>query len=306
MSSTSLDTPASSRYSRETLGFAFGFLGVLIFSFTLPATRVAVQELDTTFVGLGRALVAAALAAVALFVTRQPLPTRAQASRLGVVALGVVVGFPLLSAWALREAPASHSAIINGLLPMTTAIIGVLWDGDRPAPIFWLAAFIGMITVVGFVLIEGETGLVTSDLAMLGAVLIGGVGYVGGGRMARELGSWQTICWALVISAPFLLIPVGLSAAQHGLQASPNAWLGFAYVSVFSMFLGFFAWYHGLALGGIARVGQVQLIQALLTITWSALLLGEAISPLMLVAAAIVISMIAIIRRVKIEKRGDT
>ncbi len=303
MSSTSLDAPASHRFSRETLGFAFGLLGVLIFSVTLPATRIAVQELDTTFVGLGRALVAASLAALALLITRQPLPTRRQVLRLGVVALGVVVGFPLLSAWALREAPASHSAIINGLLPMTTAIIGVIWDGDRPAPRFWVAAIIGMLTVVGFVLIEGETGLVTSDLAMLGAVLVGGVGYVGGGRMARELGSWQTICWALVISAPFLIVPVGISAAQHGLQASPNAWLGFAYVSVFSMFLGFFAWYHGLALGGIARVGQVQLIQALLTITWSALLLGEAISPLMLVAAAIVISMIVIIRRVKIEKK---
>jgi drug/metabolite transporter (DMT)-like permease len=303
MSSTSLDDSASPRFSRETLGFAFGFLGVLIFSFTLPATRIAVQDLDATFVGLGRAIVAAVLAALALLITRQPLPTRGQALRLAVVALGVVVGFPLLSAWALRTAPASHSAIVNGLLPMTTAIIGVLWDGDRPAPLFWVAALIGMITVVGFVLIEGKTGLVTSDLAMLGAVLIGGVGYVGGGRMARELGSWQTICWALVISAPFLVIPVGISAAQHGLQAPPNAWLGFAYVSVFSMFLGFFAWYHGLALGGIARVGQVQLIQALLTITWSALLLGEAISPLMLVAAVIVISMIAIIRRVKIVKK---
>ncbi len=292
--------------SRETRGFLFGFLGVLIFSVTLPATRIAVADLDATFVGLGRALVAAVLAALCLIVTRQPIPTRRQLLRLGVVALGVVVGFPLLSAWALRQVPASHSAIINGLLPMATAVLAVLWDGDRPAPLFWVAALIGSVTVVGFVFITGEVGFVGGDLFMLGAVLIGAVGYVEGGRMAREIGSWQTICWALIVASPFLVIPVGAVVAQNGLQASPQAWLGFAYVSVFSMFLGFFAWYRGLALGGIARVGQVQLIQALLTITWSSLLLGEAITPLMIGAALVVIAMIFVIRRVPIHKRIES
>jgi drug/metabolite transporter (DMT)-like permease len=263
-----------------------------------------VLELDATFVGLGRALVAATLAAACLYFTRQPIPTRRQLLRLGVVALGVVIGFPLLSALALRQVPASHSAIINGLLPMATAVLAVLWDGDRPAPVFWVAALIGCVTVVGFVFITGEVGFVGGDLFMLGAVLIGAVGYVEGGRMAREIGSWQTICWALIVAAPFLALPVGVVVAQNGLQASLGSWLAFAYVSVFSMFLGFFAWYRGLALGGIARVGQVQLIQALLTITWSSLLLGEAITPLMIAAALIVIAMIFIIRRVPIHKRG--
>jgi drug/metabolite transporter (DMT)-like permease len=303
MSTTSLPNAPARRFSRETLGFLFGFLGVLIFSFSLPATRLAVHDLDATFVGLGRAIVAAVFAGALLLITRQQRPTRRQVMRLGIVALGVVVGFPLFSAWALRDAPASHGAIIIGLLPMATAVIGVLWDGDRPAPLFWVAAFIGMATVIAFVLIEGDTGLAASDLALLGAVISASIGYVEGGRLARELGSWQTICWALVLSAPFLILPVVWVIAQHGLQASPSAWLGFGYVSLFSMFLGFFAWYHGLALGGIARVGQVQLIQALLTITWSALLLGEQISPLMIIAAVIVISMIVIIRRVKIAKR---
>ncbi len=290
------------RLSAETRGFIFGFLGVLIFSFTLPMTRIAVAELDTTFVGLGRALVAAVCAGTLLAITRQPLPTLRQFRRLFVVAIGVVVGFPLLSAMALRQVPASHSAIINGLLPMATAVVSVIWDRDRPAPLFWVAAIIGCATVIGFVLISGETGFVSGDLAMLGAVLVGSIGYVEGGRMSREIGSWQTICWALVVMAPVLLIPVGASVAQHGLNASPSAWLSFLYVSVFSMFLGFFAWYRGLALGGITRVGQVQLIQAFLTILWSGLLLGEALTPLMFVAAGIVISMIVIIRRVPIMR----
>ena len=294
------------RLSPETRGFIFGFIGVLIFSFTLPMTRIAVAELNATFVGLGRALVAAACAGALLAITRQPIPTRRQFRRLLVVALGVVVGFPLLSAWALSMVPASHSAIVNGLLPMATAVVGVLWDGDRPRPLFWVATTIGCATVIAFLLISGETAFAVGDLAMLGAVLVGSIGYVEGGRMAREIGSWQTICWALVASAPFLLLPVGSVVAQHGLNASPQAWAGFLYVSVFSMFLGFFAWYRGLALGGIARVGQVQLIQAFLTITWSALILGEHITAWMLLAAGIVIAMIAIVRRVPIERRAAT
>lgn len=289
---------------RETLGFALGFLGVLIFSFTLPATRLAVAELDTTVVGLGRALIAAVLAAALLALTRQPRPTRRQALRLLVVAGGVVVGFPLLSAWALRQVPASHGAIIVGLLPLATAVISVIWDGDRPAPAFWVAAVIGCLTVVAFVFLTGEVGFVGGDLAMLGAVAAGGIGYVEGARLSRELGSWQTICWALVIAAPFLVLPVGSAAAQHGLQASLGAWLAFGYVSVFSMFLGFFAWYRGLTLGSIARVGQVQLIQAFLTILWSGLLLGESITPWMVLAAGIVIAMIAIIRRAPIQQKA--
>lgn len=299
------NTAPAARFSRETRGFFFGFLGVLMFSFTLPATRVAVHDLDPTFVGLGRALVAAVLAGLLLYATHQPIPSRRQLVRLLVVACGVVIGFPLLSALALRQVPASHSAIINGLLPMTTAIISTIRDGDRPAPLFWVAAFIGCATVVIFVLISGETGFAAGDLLMLGAVVVGGMGYVEGGRMSREIGSWQTICWALIVSVPFLLPVVGATVAQNGLDASPQAWLGFAYVCVFSMFLGFFAWYRGLALGGIARVGQVQLIQAFLTITWSGLLLGEHIHPAMIVAALVVLVMIAIIRRAPIQKRGD-
>lgn len=290
--------------SNETKGFLFGLLGVLLFSFTLPATRVAVTELDPVFVGLGRALLAAALAAPLLFFTRQRRPARRQFARLLVVALGVVIGFPLLSAFAMRYTDASHGAIVNGLLPLATAVVSTVRNGERPSSMFWLAAVIGSSTVVAFVLLSGDGTVHLGDFAMLGAVAVGSLGYVEGGRLAREIGSWQTICWALVVSVPLLILPVGASVATNGLQASAQAWLAFVYVSVFSMFLGFFAWYRGLALGGIARVGQVQLIQAFLTVGWSALLLGEQITPLTIVALVIVISMIAVIRRAPIRQRA--
>ena len=286
--------------NNASLGFIFGLIGVLIFSLSLPATHVAVAELDPTFVGLGRAIVAASLALPLLVVTQQRAPTRLQVLRLGVVSLGVVVGFPLLSAFAMRYTDASHGAIVTGLLPLSTAVVSTIRNGERPSTVFWLAAIIGSLTVVGFVLLTGDGQIHVGDIAMLGAVLIGSLGYVEGGRMSREIGSWQTICWALVLSAPILIVPVGLTAAQHGLQASSRAWLGFGYVSVFSMFLGFFAWYRGLALGGIARVGQVQLLQAFFTVAWSAVLLGEKITPLTIVALLIVVSMILIIRRAPI------
>jgi drug/metabolite transporter (DMT)-like permease len=290
--------------SHETQGFLFGLLGVLIFSLSLPATRVAVAELDPIFVGLGRALVAVALALPLLMITRQKMPTHRQILRLGVVALGVVVGFPLLSAFAMRYTDASHGAIVTGLMPLGTAVVSSIRNGERPSWVFWLAALVGSLTVVGFVLLSGDGQIHIGDFAMLGAVLVGSIGYVEGGRMSREVGSWQTICWALVLSAPFLILPVGMSAAQHGLDASARAWLGFAYVSLFSMFLGFFAWYRGLALGGIARVGQVQLLQAFFTVAWSALLLGETITPLTIIALLIVIAMIVVIRRAPIRQRS--
>ena len=300
----SISLPASqSRADDQTLGFVFGLIGVIIFSGTLVATRVAVAELDPTFVGLGRAIVAAGLALPLLTITKQALPTRKRMLRLGVVALGVVIGFPLLSAFAMRNTSASHGAIVTGLLPLATAVVSSVRNGERPSWVFWLAAAVGSATVVGFVLLSGDGQIHFGDFAMLGAVLIGSLGYVEGGRMSKEIGSWQTICWALVLSAPLLIVPVGIAAAQHGLQASTNAWLSFGYVSVFSMFLGFFAWYRGLALGGIARVGQVQLLQAFFTVAWSALLLKEPITPLTIIALIIVISMIVIIRRAPIRQQ---
>lgn len=286
----------------ETTGLLYGLLGVLGFSLTLPATRLAVAELDPTFVGLGRAIVAALLAAIVLRATRQRLPERQYLRPLITVACGVVVGFPLLSAWALRQVPASHGAVMLGLLPLATAIAGVFRAGERPSWSFWAASGTGSALVVAFALLSGGGALHSADLALLGAVVAAALGYAEGGRLARVLGSWQVICWALLIAAPVLLIPVIWSAAVHGLHASWTAWACFGYVSVVSMLLGFFAWYRGLALGGIARVGQVQLLQPFFTLAASALFLGEMITPTMIIVALLVALIVAIGRKATIQR----
>lgn len=290
--------------SPETLGLMFGFLGVVSFSLTLPATRVAVTELDPIWVGLGRGVVAAGLAAIALYVTRQPLPNPKQLRSLAIVSAGVVLGFPLLSAWAMQRLPAAHGAVVLGLLPLATAIAGVWRAGDRPSKGFWLASLVGSTAVVGFGIASGAGHLQPADLALLAAVAAAAVGYAEGGRLAHSLGSWQVISWALVLAAPLELGPLLLSTLQHEVSASPLAWLGFAYASLISQFLGFFAWYHGLALGGVARVGQVQLLQPFLTILASALLLGEQVTVLTLVAASLVVGSVALGRKAPI-RRGN-
>lgn len=279
----------------ETQGLLFGFLGVLTFSFTLPMTRAAVPELGGTFVGLGRALVAAALAAIVLLATRQRLPDRRHWPGLAIVAFGVVIGFPLCTSIALEWVPATHGAVVVGLMPALTAVMAVVRAGERPPPTFWLACAVGVITVLIFAITQGAGSLHPADILLLAGVTLGALGYAEGGRLSRELGGWRVICWSLLVAAPFLVVPVAVSAAG-GVSASPGAWLGFAYVAVFSMFLGFFAWYKGLAIGGVARVSQLQLLQPVLTLLWAALLLGEPVSGATILASLLVIASVALTR----------
>ncbi|MBD2089044.1 DMT family transporter [Microcoleus sp. FACHB-1515] len=280
----------------------YGLLGVFSFSLTLPATRVAVAELDPTFVGLGRAIVAAGLAAIALRVTRQPLPTKSQWRDLAIVAFGVILGFPLLSAWAMRQLPAAHGAVVIGLIPLATAIAATMRGNERPSFRFWLATAIGSGTIVAFTLASGGGHFQIPDVALIGAVVAAAIGYAEGGKLARSIGGWQVICWALVLAAPVLIVPT-LLAAQSGLSASPIAWLGFAYVCVISQFVGFFAWYHGMAIAGVARVSQLQLLQPFLTIAFSALLLHEQITLPTIAAACIVIACVGIGRRSLVRQK---
>jgi len=277
----------------------FGFLGVLGFSFSLPATRLAVEDLDPTFVGLGRALVAAALAAALLAIRRERLPARKDLPRFALVSIGVVIGFPIFTSLALHHLSSAHSSVIVGLLPAATAAMAVARAGERPPPAFWLAATAGLIAVLAFAATQGVNGIETADLLVFIAVAFAALGYAEGGALSRTYGGWQVICWALVFTAPFLVVPVTLKAAQHGLHAGTDAWLGFAYVSVISMFLGFFAWYHGLALGGVAKIGQLQLGQPVLTLAWSALILGETVTPAMVVAALAVLACVLTTQRTR-------
>jgi drug/metabolite transporter (DMT)-like permease len=262
----------------ENRGMLLGLLGVAMFSLTIPFTRMAVAELDPVFVALGRALGAAILAAAWLGWKRAPLPPRSALLPLALVAGGCIVGFPLLTSIALRSMPSAHGALLVGVLPLATALYAALRGFERPSTGFWAMALLGAGLVAAFALAQDGGSLRRADLLVFGAVAAAAVGYAEGGRLSRSLGGPETICWALLLSAPVLL-PVLL---WHGVPplagAGPRAWLGFGYVTAISMFVGFFFWYRGLALGGVARVGQVQLLQPFLSLAGAALLLGESLT----------------------------
>lgn len=276
-------------------GLVWGFVGVLIFSVSLPLTRVAVAELDPVFVGMARGMIAAVLSLIALLSTKSPLLNRQQLVQVIITATGVTIGFPLFSSLAMQQVPAGHGAVVNGLLPLATVALGAVVMRYTLRWQFWLAAIVGSATAVGVVIWRSGSGIVPGDVAMIVAVLIAAVGYVYGGRLSAQIGGWRTICWANVVSIPVMLWPTYAYAPVHAVSSS--AWLALAYLGVFSMFLGFFAWYHGLALGGIPRVSQVQLIQPFLTIVWAWPLTGEHPTIEVVVAAAIVVTCIWIARR---------
>jgi len=289
------------RWYRDPAVFTGG-LGILCFSLTLPATHLAVPMFGSVVVGLGRALIASVLAGGILLARREALPPRHTWPGLLIVACGVVLGFPLFSAIALEGTPVAHGAIISGLLPACTAVIAVLRVGERPPIRFWFSCVAGMLAVLLFAIVQGGGSLQPGDGWMLAAVISGAMGYAEGARLSREMGGWRVICWVLVLSAPVLVLPVGWSLYQHGLvQSNLSGWLGLAYVSIFSALLGFFAWYHGLATGGIARISQLQLVQPLLTIAWAALFLGEQLTWLTGIAALLVVACVAVGQRSRVR-----
>lgn len=260
-------------------GLGWGLLGVAAFSFTMPFTRVAVAGggMSPLFTGSARAAIAAVLAAAALLITRQRPPRGRQWARTAVVAGGVVIGFPFLTSFALTTAPAGHSAVVIALLPAATAVTAVLRGRERPPVSFWVMAAVGAVVALGFAAAQGGGfgELHWSDLLLFGAVVAAAIGYAEGGLLARELGAWQTVSWALVLAAPLTVVLTAVSIVQRPPSGTPAGWAAFGYLAVVSMFFGFFAWYRGLAIGPMARVSQVQLVQPVLTISWAALLLHE-------------------------------
>ena len=301
--------------SDETAGMLLGLIGVAIFSLTLPFTRLAVggapvsagAGLSPVMVALGRALVAAALAGGWLYWKRAPLPPKSALPALAMVAIGCVVGFPWLTSIAMRSLPAAHGAVLVGVLPLATALCAAVLAGEKPSAGFWIMAILGSVLVAAFALRQSGGSLHAADLAVFAAVLLAAMGYAAGGRLSQTLGGQQTICWALVLAAPFLLPVVGWMAYAESAQiahAGAAAWAGFAYVSVFSMFIGFFFWYRGMALGGVARVGQVQLVQPFLSLLGAALVLGEALEWPTVVFAIAVIAVVGAGRKMQV-KRGE-
>ena len=278
---------------KSASGWLNGFIGVLIFSGSLPATRLAVLEFDPVFLTVVRASIAGVLALCMLWLFRERRPARQQLMPLAIVALGVVVGFPLLTALALQYVTSAHSIVFVGLLPLATAIFGVLRGGERPRPVFWLFSILGSLLVVGFALSQGVSASPVGDLLMLAAILACGLGYAEGAKLSRTLGGWQVICWALLLSLPVMAPLAWWLAPPTFSGITPSAWVCLGYVSIFSMLVGFVFWYRGLAQGGIAAVGQLQLLQPFFGLALAATLLHEQVSPAMLGVTVAVIVCVA-------------
>lgn len=282
---------------RSTGGWINGFLGVAIFAGSLPATRLAVADFRPVFLTCARATIAAVLGLALLLWLRQPRPRAAELPALGLSALGVVVGFPLLTALALQHVTAAHSIVFVGLLPLATAVFAVLRGGERPRPLFWAFALAGAAFVVGYAASGGVASSPRGNLYMLAAVVACGLGYAEGARLSRTLGGWQVISWSLVLSLPVMLPIAWLTRPASFAPVGVPAWLGLGYVSVFSMLLGFVFWYRGLAQGGIAAVGQLQLLQPFMGLALAALLLHEPVSWAMLGATLGAVACVAGARR---------
>lgn len=272
--------------NRPAPGWTSGFFGMLIFSGTLPATRLAVADLDPVFLTAFRALVAGGLAFVLLTVLRQPRPQPGDRTSLALVALGVVIGFPLLTAMALERMTAAQSLVFVGLLPLVTAVFGVLRAGDRPHPAFWVFALLGAALVAGYALSRGGGLDPLGSAMMMAGLLVCGLGYAEGARVSRRLGGWQAICWALVLAWPLMFALCFVAPPATLAEVSGTAWMGVAYVALFSMLIGCVLWYRGLARGGVAAVGQLLLLQPFFGMGLAALLLGEHVGAGMLAVTA--------------------
>ena len=299
--------------NRETRGLWLGFIGVVLFSATLPMTKLATgpfdaPQLSPVFVTFGRAALAGILSIFYLAFSRSPIPKKGQWGALFFTGLCVIIGFPLFMAMGLRHVESVHASVIMGILPLATAAIGSLWLGQRPSVGFWACAVAGSALVMVFVLLraspassqEAGMGANWADLLLLLAVLSASCGYVSGAQLTPSLGAERVICWVLVISLP-LTVPMML-INWPPLPVRPSAWLGFGYVTLFSMWIGFFAWYRGLALGGTVRVSQVQLVQPFLSMLFSVPLLGESLDVVTVGFALAVIATVFIGKRMPVAQ----
>ena len=289
--------------TRELSGLASGLVGVVIFGLTLPMTHIALAGFDRYFIGIGRAIPAALLAALILAITRQPVPSLENWGRLAVVSIGCIFGFPLFVTAAMEQVPAAHGGVILAVLPLATAMAGALMDGERPSLSFWLTGVAGSLLVLAFAMTEaGGFTFQAGDLLLVAATIAAAVGYGQSGVLARTIGGWQAISWALVLSLPFSVLAVLLFAGPVNWHAPADAWLGFAYVSLMSQFFGFFFWNRGMALAGTAKTGQLQLLQPFVTLVASYFLLSEAVGWRHAGFALAVVVIVALGRQLRVER----
>ncbi len=287
----------------ETKGMLLGLIGVACFGLTLPATRVVVLYMDPVFIGLGRAVVASLLAIVLLLWFRQAVPNMKQVQQLVWVVLGVVIGFPVLSSWAMQYVPASHGGVVLGILPLATAVAGVFIGNEKPSIYFWLVGIFGSGLVVLYTLLQGSGNFHLADIALLAAVFSAAIGYAVGAKLSKDIGGWQVICWALVLALPFVLVPAIYTSPESFLNIPAIAYTNFFYLALVSQLLAFFAWYRGLALGGIARVSQTQLLQPFITLLASVLFLGEVIDRQTVIFIGLVVGSVWIGKKMPIHDK---
>ena len=287
----------------ELAGLLAGLAGVVIFGLTLPMTHFALAGFDVYTVGLGRGIAAACLAGIVLAATRQPLPARIHWGRIFAASAGIVIGFPLLVTAAMQYVPSAHGGVILAILPLATAMASVAIAGERPSLGFWLAGIAGSALVLLFAVIEADgLTLQAADLLLLAAVVATAIGYAQSGMLARALGGWQTISWALIFSLPLLVPATILLEEPIDWDAPASAWLGFLYVAFMSQFFGFFFWNKGMALAGVARTGQLQLLQPFVTLAAAALLLGEQVGWRHGLFALAIIGVVIVGRQYRVEK----
>jgi drug/metabolite transporter (DMT)-like permease len=292
----------SALLSREHLGLLLGFIGVAVFGGTLPATRIAVSGFDPIALTALRTAIAGLCALALLLVLRRPLPPRRLWPQLAIAMLCVSILFPLLMALAVQTVDASHGGVVLGILPIATALVAVVITHERPKRLFWFASLFGAALVVAFAMRQGGGTLSSGDLLLFAAVAVSAIGYAFSGRLTLQMPGWEVISWALVMALPISLPAAALTLPADPAQIALKPWLAVLYVALFSQWVGFFAWNAGMAMGGIARVSQVQLLQPFITFALAALFNGETITLQIMLFAAAVVATVAISTRTRIRQ----
>ena len=279
-----------------------GFIGILIFSLTLPVTKIAVLSFNPYFIVFGRAALAGMVALMYLLYKKEIMPSMADFGKFVVIALGVIFGFPIFTTIAMTEGASSHGAVVLGMMPLATAVIGVIRFKERPSLGFWLLSLLGAALVVVYALLKSSGSFTYIDGLLVLGGLSAAIGYVEGGELSRKINPRSVISWALVISLPVNIVMSYATFNTQYIHADPIAWTSFIYLSLFSMFIGFFFWYEGLAIGGIARVSQVQLIQPFCTLMAASVLLGDSLTIINLVFAFLVVSTVILGKRMLVKR----
>jgi drug/metabolite transporter (DMT)-like permease len=295
----------SPAFSRARLGLLLGFVGVLIFGGTLPATRIAVSAIDPIALTSLRTVIAGLCSLVLLVVLRRPLPPRALWPQLVITMLCVAILFPFLMSLGVQTVDASHGGVVFGIMPIATALVAVMITHERPRPLFWIASFAGAVLVITFALRQGGGALSAGDLFLLAAVVVSGTGYAFSGRLTAQMPGWEVISWVLVIALPVSIPAAVLTMPVDVTHIPLKPWLGLLYVALFSQWIGFFAWNAGMAMGGIARVSQVQLLQPFVVFALAAIFNDETITPQIMLFAAGVVATVAISTRTRGRKAPD-